>query len=69
MTDSLIGTIIRYEGQIYQILSVRGNMLTAHSYGKDNGISQTIFASKTTGKVVAMKATTRQKCNTNKHLV
>ena len=69
MTNSLIGTVIRYEGQIYQILSVSGNLVTAHSYGKDNGISQTILASKTTGKVVAMKANARQKCNKAKNNV
>ena len=65
MKDNLIGTIIRHEGQIYQILNVRGNLVTAHSYGKDNGINETIFASKSTGKVVAMKVTARQKCNTD----
>ena len=69
MKDNLIGTIIQHEGQIYQILNVRGNLVTAHSYGKDNGINETIFASKTTGKVVAMKVTTRQKCNTGTHSV
>ena len=69
MKDNLIGTIIQHEGQIYQILNVRGNLVTAHSYGKDNGINETIFASKTTGKVVAMKATARQKCNTGTHSV
>ena len=66
MTNKLIGTVIRHEGQIYQILNVRGNLVTAHSYGKDNGINETIFASKTTGKVIAMKVTARQKCNTTK---
>ena len=69
MKDNLIGTIIQHEGQIYQILNVRGNLVTAHSYGKDNGISETIFASKTTGKVVAIKPTPRQKCNTTKSSV
>jgi len=61
MKKSLIGKIVRHEGRVYQILSFNNNLVFAHSYGSDNSISETLIASKQTGKVIARKASSRKK--------
>jgi hypothetical protein len=53
--SKLIGQVVSHEGQLYQILSDRGNMIKACSYDKDCYIETTIFVSKSTGKVIAKK--------------
>lgn len=58
MSSSLIGKVVTHNGKQYQILSVNASLLTAHSYGIDYGIEETIFASKSSGKIIATKTTT-----------
>lgn len=60
MENSLIGQIVHHEGKIYQILSDGPTMLTAHSYGDNCDIDTTIFVSKKTGKVLAIKNETKK---------
>ena len=57
MSKCLIGQVVRYEGELFQILSENNTMLRACSYGESCGIETTIFVSKATGKVVAKKDT------------
>ena len=61
MEKSLIGKIVRHEGKIYQILSFNDNLVFAYSYGNDNSISETLIASKHSGKVIARKSKSRKK--------
>mgnify|MGYP003652268502 FL=1 len=56
MSKELIGKIIEHEGKIYQVLSVKNALATAHSYGNDCGIAETILISIEKGRVVAQKA-------------
>ena len=57
MRKSLIGQIVRHEGQIFQILSESGSILRACSYNENCNVETTIFVSKATGKVIARKET------------
>lgn len=56
---SLIGQIFRHEGKIFQILSVSGSTIIAHSYDKNCGIETTIIVSKEKGNVLATKSKSR----------
>tara|TARA_R110000803_G_scaffold93753_6_gene161251 strand:- start:21 stop:197 length:177 start_codon:yes stop_codon:yes gene_type:complete len=51
-----IGQIVEHDGKHYQIMSVKNNMITAHSYGKDCGVDTIIYVSRNTGNVIATKA-------------
>ena len=55
MKKSLIGQTVRYEGEIFQILSEGQNILTAHSYNSNCGIETTILVAKKSAKVIATK--------------
>jgi len=61
MSKSLIGQIVRHEGQIFQILSETGSILRACSYSEDFNVETTIFVSKATGKVIARKETNKKR--------
>ena len=56
MTKSLVGQIVNHEGKAYQILTDKGTILLASSYGIDCGIEETIFVSRQSGSVIAKKS-------------
>ena len=54
-----IGQVYRHEGSLYQIMTIKDAMITAHSYGDDCGIDTVIYISRSTGKVIATKSRSR----------
>jgi len=55
MKSNLVGKTVQHEGKLYQILSEKGTLLLAYSYGNDCGIEETILVSKISGNVIAKK--------------
>lgn len=55
MPKSLIGQIVQHEGRLYQILSENKTILRACSYNENCDVETTIFVSKSSGKVIAVK--------------
>lgn len=56
MKSNLVGKTVQHEGKLYQILSEKGTLLLASSYGDDCGIEETILVSKNSGSVIAKKS-------------
>jgi len=55
-----IGSIIRYGGRVFQILTINNRIMIAHSYDEHHGIDDTIFVTQSTGKVFATKSVRRK---------
>ena len=55
-----IGHVYRHEGDLYQIMSIKYSMITAHSYGRDCGVESVIYISRSSGKVIATKTKTKR---------
>jgi len=55
-----IGQVYRHEGSLYQIMTIKDAMITAHSYGDDCGVDTVIYISRSTGKVIATKSRSRK---------
>jgi len=53
-----IGQVYRHDGRLYQIMTIKPTMISAHSYGDDCGIDTVIYISQSTGKVIATKTST-----------
>ena len=52
-----IGQIVEHDGKRFQIMSIKDNMITAHSYGSDCGVDTVIYVSRSSGNVIATKDT------------
>ena len=50
-----IGQIVEHDGKRFQIMSIKDNMITAHSYGPDCGVDTVIYVSRSSGSVIATK--------------
>ncbi len=61
-----LGQVIEHEKQRYQILSIKDNLVVAHSYDDNCAIDSTIYIEKTSGRVIATKSKHRkvQQCGT-----
>jgi len=55
-----IGQVYRHEGDLYQIMSIKDSMITAHSYGRDCSVESVIYISRSSGKVIATKTQTKR---------
>lgn len=51
-----IGQIYSHEGKRFQIMSIKDNLVIAHSYGDDCGVETSIYLCKKSARVIATRS-------------